>query len=102
MELSRPYDEKRNREGDAMSAGTSPGTSERAEFVESDRGLPPRRRRRRRWVIVVVVVVVVVVVLAAGAVVVVRGVFDGDGGSSGSGDNGSATSLATVTRRSLS
>jgi len=85
-----------------MSVGTSPGTSERAEFVESDRGLPPRRRRWRRWVIVAVVVVVVVVVIAAGALVVVSGVFDGDGGSSGSGDNGSATSLATVTRRSLS
>src|SRR6266487_7019666 len=104
MEPSRPYDEKWNdREGDAMSAGTTPATSERGEFVESGGGLPPRRRRRRRWVIVaMVVVVVVVVVLAAGAVVVVRGVFDGDGGSSGSGDNGSATSLATVTRRSLS
>jgi hypothetical protein len=101
MEPSRPYDEKRNdptREGDAMSAGTTPATSECAEFVESGGGLPPRRRRRRRWVIVVVVVVVV----AAGALVVVSGVFDGDGGSSGSGDNGSATSLATVTRRSLS
>jgi hypothetical protein len=101
MEPSRPYDEKRNdREGDAMSAGTTPATSERAEFVESGGGLPPRRQRRRRWVIVAVVVVVVV--LAAGAVVVVRGVFDGDGGSSRSGDNGSATSLATVTRGSLS
>jgi hypothetical protein len=105
MEPSRPYDEKRNdREGDAMSAGTTPATSERAEFVESGGGLPPQRQRRRRWVIVavVVVVVVVVVVLAAGAVVVVRGVFDGDGGSSGSGGNGSATSLAMVTRGSLS
>jgi len=87
-----------------MSAGTTPATSERGEFVESGGGLPPRRRRRRRWVIVavVVVMVVVVVVLAAGAVVVVRGVFDGGGGSSGSGGNGSATSLATVTRGSLS
>jgi hypothetical protein len=101
MEPSRPYDERRNdREGDAMSAGTTPATSERAEFVESGGGLPPRRRRR--WVIVAVVVVVVVVVVLAAGAVVIRGVFDGDGGSSGSGDNGSATSLATVTRRSLS
>jgi hypothetical protein len=99
MELSRPYNEKRNdREGDAMSARTSPAPSERAAFVESGEGLPPRRRRWRRWVIVAVVLVL----LAAGVLVVVSGVFDGDGGSSGSGDNGSATSLATVTRRSLS
>jgi hypothetical protein len=81
-----------------MSAGTTPATSERGEFVESGGGLPPRRRRRRRWVIVAVVLGL----LAADAVVVVRGVFDGDGGSSGSSDNGSATSLATITRRSLS
>ena len=33
---------------------------------------------------------------------VVGGVFDGGGGRSGSGESGSATSLATVTRRSLS
>jgi hypothetical protein len=80
-----------------MSAGTTPATSERAEFVESGGGLPPRRPRRR-WVIVAVVVAL----LAAGALVVVSGMFDGDGGSSRSGDNGSATSLATVTRGSLS
>jgi hypothetical protein len=104
MEPSRPYDEKRNdptREGDDMSAGTPPATSERAGFVEAGGGLPPRRRRRRPWVIVVVVVAVVVVI-AAGALVVVSGVFDGDGGSGGSSENGSATSLATVTLRSLS
>ncbi|HEY2670605.1 MAG TPA: efflux RND transporter periplasmic adaptor subunit [Rugosimonospora sp.] len=80
-----------------MSATTTPATGERAEFVESGAGLPPRRRDRRRWVIVAVVVV-----LAAGALVVVGGVFDGNGGSSGSSDSGSATSLATVTRQSLS
>jgi hypothetical protein len=85
------------RGGDAMSGGTTPVTSERGEFVGSGGGLPPRRRWRR-WVIVAVVLVL----LAAGAVVVVSGVFDGDGGSSGSSDYGSATSLATVTRRSLS
>ncbi len=81
-----------------MSGGTTPATSERAGFVESGGGLPPQRRRRRRWVIVAVVVVL----LAAGAAVVVRGGFDGDGGSSRSGGSGSATSLATVERRSLS
>ena len=59
----------------------------------------PNPLRRRRWVIVAVVLVVVI---AAGALGVVGGVFDRGGGSSGSGDNGSATSLATVTRRSLS
>jgi hypothetical protein len=58
--------------------------------------VPPRRRGRRALVIVAVVLV------ASGAVVVVSGVFDGGGGRSGSADNGSATSLATVRRRSLS
>jgi hypothetical protein len=64
-----------------------------AEFVESG-----ARRGRRGWVIVAVVLVLV----AAGALVLGRGVVDGGGGSSGSGDNGFATSLATVERRSLS
>jgi hypothetical protein len=83
-----------------MSSGTTPAISERAEFVESGGslpgGLPPRRRWGRG------VTVAVLGLLAAGALVVVRGVFDGGGGSSGSGGNGSATSLAPVTRRSLS
>jgi hypothetical protein len=81
-----------------MSATTTPATGERAEFVESGRGLPTRRRRLRRWVIAAVVLVVI----AAGAVVAVGDVLNGDGGGSGSGDNASATSLATVTRQSLS
>src|SRR6266566_4364043 len=94
MELSRPGPQQRNdREGDAMSGGTTPATGERAEFVESG-----ARRGRRRWVIVAVVLVVV----AAGALVMVSGVFDGGGASRGSGGTGSATSLATVERRSLS
>ena len=80
-----------------MSGGATSATGERAEFVDSGGGLPPRRRRRR-WVIVAVVLVLI----AAGAVVVVRGVFVHGGGRSGSGENGSATSLATVERRSLS
>ena len=79
-----------------MSAGTTPVSQEPAEFVES-RTAPPPRRRRRRWVIVAVVVV-----LATGTVVVVRGVLHGTGGGSGSSDNGSATSVATVERRTLS
>jgi hypothetical protein len=49
-----------------------------------------------------VAVAVAVVLVAVGAVVVVSGVFDGDGRSGRSGDTGSATSLATVTRQSLS
>jgi hypothetical protein len=80
-----------------MTTGTTPVSQERAGFVESRVGLPPRPRRRRRWVIVAVVVV-----LAAGSVVVVRGVFDRTGGGGGSSDNGAATSLATVQRRTLS
>jgi hypothetical protein len=79
--------------GDATSA-----TSERAECVESDEGLPPLRRGRRRWV----TVSVVLVLIAAGALALVGGAFDGGGDSSSSGGNGSATSLATVQRRTLS
>ena len=59
---------------------------------------PVAGRGRRRWAIVAVVLVLA----AAGAVAVAGGLFDGGGGSSGSSDNGSTTSLATVTRRSLS
>jgi hypothetical protein len=45
----------------------------------------------------------VIAAVAAGAVVAdERGVFDRDGANSGTVDNGSATSLATITRRSLS
>lgn len=78
-----------------MSGGATPATSERAELVAFG-----ARRGRRRWVIVAVVLVV----LAAGALlcVVVRRVFDSGERSSGSSGNGSATSLATVVRRSLS
>jgi len=42
------------------------------------------------------------VLIAAATLAVVRGVFDGGGGSRSSGGNGSATSLATVQRRTLS
>jgi hypothetical protein len=78
-----------------MSGGPTPATGERGEFVESGGGVPPRRWRW--WVIVPVVLV-----LIAAAVVVVGGVVAGGEGGSGSGDSGLATSLATVTRRSLS
>ena len=59
---------------------------------------PGLRRRGRRWVIVAAVLVLV----AAGVAVAVGGGFDGGGGGGGPSGNGSATSLATVTRRSLS
>ena len=81
-----------------MGAGMTSATSERGGFVEPGGGLPPRRRRRCRWLIVAAVVLL----LAAGGLVVVRGVFNAGGGSGGSGDSGAATSLATVTRGSLS
>jgi hypothetical protein len=80
-----------------MSGGPTSTTGERAESVEFGEGLSPRRRGRRRWVIVAVVLVLV----AAGALTLVRGVFARGGGRSGSADR-SATSLATVERRSLS
>jgi hypothetical protein len=53
---------------------------------------------KRRWVLVPVLVVV----LGSGAVVVVRAGYGTRAVSSASSDNGAATSLATVTRRSLS
>ncbi len=59
---------------------------------------PGLRRRGRRWVIVAAVLVLV----AAGVAVAVGGGFDGGGGGGGPSGHGSATSLATVTRRSLS
>jgi hypothetical protein len=52
---------------------------------------------RRRWA-----VTVVVVLSAAGALAAAGGVFDSDGASSTPGDSGSATSLATVERQTLS
>jgi hypothetical protein len=51
---------------------------------------------------VTVAVVLMLVLLAAAALAVVGGVLDGGGGSSSSGGNRSATSLATVQRRTLS
>ncbi len=81
-----------------MSAGTTtPATSERTDPVGSGAGPRPRRSRRRWWVIVAAVVVLV----AAGAIVASRSVFAGNDGSIGTSDNGSTT-LATITRQSLS
>jgi hypothetical protein len=73
-------------------AGTTSATGER-EFVESG-----ARHGRRRWVISAVVLVL----LAVGAVVVASGVLSGGGNRNTSSNSGSATSLSTVTRRSLS
>jgi hypothetical protein len=81
-----------------MSGGAAQATGEPAESVEPGQGLPPRRRRRRRWMIVALIVLLI----AAGAAAIVGGVFDRGRGGNGSGDNGSATSLATVARRTLS
>jgi hypothetical protein len=81
-----------------MSLGTTSASSEQIEFVDSGTGLGARRHPRRWWVIVAVVLVM----LAAGAIVAARSVFDSTQGSTGSNDNGAATSLATVTRQSLS
>jgi hypothetical protein len=76
-----------------MSDGATPATSERAESVGSD-----ARRGRRSWVIVAVALALV----AAGGLALVSGVFDSGHSNHGSADNGSATSLATITRRALS
>lgn len=57
-----------------------------------------RPRRMRRWVLIVVVVVLA----GAGAAVAVAKPFGKDPTAGGSGDNGTGTALATVTRRSLS
>jgi hypothetical protein len=79
-----------------MTGGALSATAERTELVDSGLVRPPRRRRRW-WVIASAALALI----AAGAVVLASGAFD-SGDSSGSSGNGSATSLATVTRRSLS
>lgn len=81
-----------------MTGGATSATGERDGFVGPDAALPPRRRGRRRWAIVAVVLVFVV----AGAVLISAALFDSGGGGNGPGDHGSATSLATITRRTLS
>jgi multidrug efflux pump subunit AcrA (membrane-fusion protein) len=76
-----------------MSGGTTSATSEHPHLVGAN-----TRRGRRRWAIVAAVSVLI----AASALTVVSGVFDNGVGNGRPGDNGSATSLATVQRRSLS
>jgi multidrug efflux pump subunit AcrA (membrane-fusion protein) len=76
-----------------MSAGTTRPASERAELLA-----PADHRGRRGWMIAAMVVVLI----AAGALITVSGVFGGGGSSSRPGGQVQATSLATVTRRSLS
>jgi Putative peptidoglycan binding domain len=83
-----------------MSAGTTGmGTTSAAGERESVGS--GGRRDRRRWLILAVVLVVVAAG-AVGVVGVVGGVFDKGRGDGTSSDAGSATSLSTVTRRSLS
>jgi hypothetical protein len=78
-----------------VNARTPPATSERTEVLDAATVPPPRPRRRRWWVIVAML-------LAGGAVVAGVGVFGGTGGGTGPSGDLSATSLATVTRQSLS
>src|SRR5207247_8488346 len=79
--------------------GAIPGLAMKGtELAEPGGGLSPLRRGRRLWASVVMLLVLI----AAGALAVVGGLFDGGAGSSASGGNGSATSVATVQRRTLS
>jgi multidrug efflux pump subunit AcrA (membrane-fusion protein) len=80
-----------------VSGRTPSATGEPAEFAESGEGLPSRRRRRPSVIVIVVLVSIVAIA------VMVSGVFtDGGGNRNASGDHRSATSLATVQRRTLS
>jgi Putative peptidoglycan binding domain len=76
-----------------VSGARAPATREHAGLAQ-----PGARRRGRRWAVGAAALVLV----AAATVVAAGGRLDGGGGSGGSSGNGSATSLATVTRRSLS
>jgi hypothetical protein len=74
--------------------GETTATNEHAELAT-----PRSRRGRGRWVIAGILLVLI----AAAAAAAVSAVFnDGASGSTGSGDNTSATARASVTRRSLS
>jgi hypothetical protein len=81
-----------------MNGGATSAVSEGADCAESGWGLSPPWRSRRRWV----AVAVVLVLIAATGAAVVDGVFDRGGGRRNSGGTRSATSLATVQRRTLS
>jgi multidrug efflux pump subunit AcrA (membrane-fusion protein) len=80
--------------GQQAGTGTS-ATGERPELVDPGGDLASQRSR---WVIGVVALALV----AAGAVIVIGSVLERGGGRNGPADNGFATSLATVTRGSLS
>ena len=76
-----------------MSGGTTLVSSEHGESVES----AARRGRHRR-----VIGAAVVALVAVGGLALVSGVFESGHSNHGSADNGSATSLARITRRTLS
>ena len=82
-----------------MSGEATSATSENAELTDSRVGLPARWWGRRPALMVAVAVVLLLI--AAGALAV-GGVFEAGGASSGSHGNATATSLATVQRRTLS
>ena len=82
-----------------MSGEATSATSENAEPTDSRVGLPARWWGRRPALMVAVAVVLLLI--AAGALAV-GGVFEAGGARSGSHGNATATSLATVQRRTLS
>jgi peptidoglycan hydrolase-like protein with peptidoglycan-binding domain len=77
-----------------VSASPQAPPEEAVRPAKTEGGRPPRRRRR-------VIVGLVVLVLAAGTLLVITRPFGGGGGEGNGIDNGSPTSLASVTRRSL-
>jgi peptidoglycan hydrolase-like protein with peptidoglycan-binding domain len=77
-----------------MRTAPQTATKEATRPAETEGGRPGRRRRR-------VIAGLVVLVLAAGTVLAIAGPFAGGGAAGGGIDNGSPTSLASVTRRSL-
>jgi hypothetical protein len=80
-----------------MNAGTTDTGTRAAAGERESAGSGGRRGLHWR-----VILAVVLALVAAAAVVVLSGVLSGDGGKSTSSDNGSTTSLSTVSRRSLS
>jgi Putative peptidoglycan binding domain len=89
-----------------MGGGATPATSERAEFVDSGSGLPPRHRRQRLlWAAAVVVLVgtgAYVERTNPGGISFSHPLGTRHHPAAGSRDNTAATSTQTVTRRSLS
>jgi hypothetical protein len=87
---------RRTKEDDMQDAAIPQVTAQPDGPVESQDGPPPRRRR---WVVIGLVLVLAAV---GGVLAVVRPFGGGGGGDTGAIDNGAATSLATVTERTLS